>query len=272
VPSPGPASGRDDSGLGPLTALAAGAPPAGQLPLPLRLPAAAGFEQFIATGNTEVLAAVRGWCRAEGPAGLFVHGAQASGKSLLLQAAAAELAAAGRPVVYVPLDHAGVSPDMLEDLEHLDAVLLDALETVAGRRDWEEPLFHLYNRLQACGNRLLAASRLPAGLLPFALADLRSRLSAAPAYALTPLDDDGRARLLRDGAAQRGLRLDEAVIAYVLKRCPRDPGWLRGFLERLDEATLAEKRRPTLPFVSRLLERDGTSDRPADLSQNRGSR
>jgi DnaA family protein len=243
--------------------LPAAPPSVAQLTLPLHLPAAAGFERFVADGNDEPLAAVRAWCRGDGSPVLFLHGAAASGKTHLLQAAAADLATAGRGVVYVPLDQAGVMPAMLEDLERLDAVVLDAVEAVAGRRDWEEALFHLYNRLQARGRRQLVAARLPAALLPLTLPDLRSRLSAAPAYALRALDDAGRARLLRRGAEQRGLRLGDAVVAYVLSRCPRDPAWLVAFLDLLDQATLAEQRAPTVRFVGRLL--DTLGGRPDSL-------
>ena len=209
--------------------------------------------------------AVRLWCREEGTPNLYLHGAAHSGKSHLLQAAAGELAENGRWVVYVPLDQVGLAPAMLDDLERLDAVLIDAVEAIAGRRDWEEALFHLYNRLQARGRRLLVAARPPAAKLPLSLADLRSRLSAAPAYALTPLDDAGRTHLLRYGAEQRGLRLGDDIIGYVLSRCPRDPGWLLDFLERLDRATLAEKRAPTVRFVGKLLDTlaadsDGSTD------------
>jgi len=254
VPGPGAAPGRHRDGPGSLKRLAVPSPAAAQLPLPLRLPRAAGFERFIADGNAEALAAARTWSQDPVASTLYLHGGVGSGKTHLLQAAAAELAGSGRTVLYVPLDQAGLAPAMLEDLEQLDAVVIDALHAIAGRRDWEEAVFHLYNRLQAGGRRLLVAARTPPADLRLSLADLRSRLSAAPAYGLTPLDDNGRARLLRDGAEQRGLRLGEPVIGYVLSRCPRDPGWLLDFLDRLDRATLAEQRAPTVRFVAGLLD------------------
>lgn len=226
-----------------------------QLALPLRLPAPAGFDSFIPGDNLEAIAALQAWCRHEGARSLFLHGGSGSGKSHLLQSAAARIAGLGRRVLYVPLDSAELTPMVLDDLEQLDAVLLDTLEAVAGQRDWEEAIFHLYNRLQHTEEgRLLVASRLPPGHLELQLADLRSRLSACPAYLLKGLDDAGRTRLLQHGAAHRGLRLNDAVVTYVLTRCPRDPAWLTSFLDRLDEATLAEQRAPTVPFIGKLLD------------------
>ena len=50
-------------------------------------------------------------------------------------------------------------------------------------------------------------------------------------------------------AAERGLRLPADSAQYILRRCPRDLGYLQGLLERLDRASLAAQRRLTLPFV-----------------------
>jgi hypothetical protein len=75
-----------------------------------------------------------------------------------------------------------------------------------------------------------------------------------PAYRLRALEERDCANLLRHSARQRGLHLGEEVIAYLLKRCPREPDYLLKLLGRLDEATLAHKRRPTLPLIRALIE------------------
>lgn len=243
-----------------------------QLALPLRLPAPEGFERFVPGDNLEAIAALQDWCRLKGSWSLFLHGGAGSGKSHLLQSAAARIAELGRRVLYLSLDSADLTPMVLDDLEQLDAVLLDTLEAVAGQRQWEEAIFHLYNRLQQTDEgRLLVAARLPPGHLELELADLRSRLSASPAYLLKRLDDAGRARLLRQGAEHRGLQLSDAVVSYMLTRCPRDPAWLTRFLDQLDEATLAEQRAPTVPFIGKLLDglppaQDGDLVEPAQQS------
>lgn len=224
-----------------------------QLALPLRQPAAVGFDGFVDDGNVEVLAALRLWCAGRGERYLLIHGAAGSGKSHLLQAAAGETARRGEAVVYLPLDRGELAPAALDDLDGRDAVVIDAVDAVAGQADWELALFRLWNRLAEGRRRLLMGARLPPAHLPIGLADLRSRLAAGPAYAVLPLDDAGRARLLRLGAEQRGMRLGDAAVAYILTRCPRDPGWLNGLLDRLDAACLAARRAPTVPFVAEVI-------------------
>ncbi len=229
------------------------AAPVEQLALALRLPARAGFDTYTPGDNAEALAAAIAWSRASGDPYLFIHGECGTGKTHLLCAACDQAAARGDQVLYLPLANPALEPLVMEDLEKLDAVAIDDLHQIAGSPGWEAGLFALYNRLRESGGRLLAAARAPPPALPLGLPDLQSRLSAGPAYALKPLDDTGRAALLERGAAERGLMLSRAEVSYILSRCPREPAWLLRFLDDIDQASLAEQRQPSIPFISRLL-------------------
>lgn len=236
-----------------------------QLPLPLRQPGPQGLAGFVAHGNETLVAAIADWARGDGERYLYLHGAAASGKSQLLLCAADEASLRGRHVLYLPLETPGLSPTVLDDLEHSDAVLLDALQTRIGANDWEQALFSLYNRLHDRGSQLLVAARVPSGQLGVGLPDLASRLAAGASFNLRPLDDAGRAALLRAGAAQRGLSMPDSVARYILSRCPRDPGGLIRLLDAVDAAALAEQRQPSIRSIGRLLEQIADStDAPAE--------
>lgn len=224
-----------------------------QMTLALRLPNTGGFDAFVADGNDETVTALRQWAVGAGQRYLFLHGAAGSGKSHLLHAACREAIDLGRTVLYLPMDYEGLKPAILEDLERCDAVVVDALQAVVGNDAWERGLFGLYNRLQDAGRHLLVAARVPPPVLGLGLADLMSRLSAGPAYLLRPLNDDGRARLLDVAAQQRGLSLGSAAVAYILSRCPRDPGALLRLLDELDRVSLQRRRAPTVRLIGELL-------------------
>lgn len=225
-----------------------------QLALALRRPGPRGLAGFIPVGNEVLLAAVQRWSRGEGETYLFVHGAAASGKTRLLLCAAEEARGQGRDISYLPLNNAALAPAALDDLEHSDGVLLDSLEACAGQHDWEQALFSLYNRMRDQGKHLMVSARAPCARLGLQLPDLQSRLAAGAAFNLKPLDDQGCAELLRTGAIQRGMKLDEPVIRYLLSRCPREPGVLAELIERIDRTTLAEQRQPSIRTIGRLLE------------------
>ena len=52
------------------------------------------------------------------------------------------------------------------------------------------------------------------------------------------------------------IQLDEAALEWLLKRVDRDLGGLTGMLDRLDRASLAAKRRVTVPFLRQVLGAD----------------
>ena len=54
-------------------------------------------------------------------------------------------------------------------------------------------------------------------------------------------------------AEQIGLQLSEAVAMFLLARIARSTGQLFTILERLDNASLAAKRKLTVPFVKQVL-------------------
>ena len=235
--------------------------PAAQLPLALRFPPDQRFESFVAAPEgalAQLHALACGRNDAGGAvAGIFIAGPAATGKTHLLLAACAEAEAAGRRTAYLPLAAAaGRLRDALDAFEHADVVALDGLDAVAGNREDEVALFDAHNRASDAGRSLLYAARVAPDALELVLPDLRSRLSQCARIALEPLDDSGRAEVLRLRAQRRGLQIDEAAIDWLLKRVDRDLVSLTALLDRLDRESLAAQRRLTVPFLRQSLSRD----------------
>lgn len=227
--------------------------PAAQLPLALRFPPDQRFDTFVAAPDGAI-AQLRALARGGAAGGVYLAGATATGKSHLLLAACAEADAAGRRAAYLPLAAAaGRLRDALDAFEHADLVALDGLEAVAGNRDDEIALFDAHNRARDAGRSLLYAARATPDGLELVLPDLRSRLSQCARIALEPLDDAGRAEVLRLRAQRRGLQWDEAAIDWLLKRVDRDLVSLTALLDRLDRESLAAQRRLTVPFLRSVL-------------------
>lgn len=225
-----------------------------QLPLGLRLPATSRFDNYVAGANREAVAAVEQLARGNSAGTVFLAAAAGLGKTHLLQAACRAVEAAGDRSAYVPLRTlAEFDPAALEGLEHYALLAIDDVEAIAGRAAWEEALFHLYNRQRDAGGRLIGAASAPPEHLGLQLADLRTRLAWGGVYALQPVDDAMRLRILGLRARERGLELPDETAQFLLRRCPRDLPALLGLLERLDQAALASQRRLTVPFVRDVL-------------------
>jgi DnaA family protein len=69
-----------------------------------------------------------------------------------------------------------------------------------------------------------------------------------------PLDEVQQRAALPQRAAARGLVLPEESLQDLQRRFARDMGSLHGLLERLDQASLREQRRLTVPFIRSVLD------------------
>lgn len=229
-----------------------------QLPLALALHGHAGFSNFTAGCNQELLAHMRGLAQTPRPAAaapiIFLWGAAGVGKTHLLEALARQ------PLLrsaFVPLGTPGLMSAVLEQLETADVVCIDALERVAGDRTWELALFNLCERnagerAQGRGALLLVSARANPRALPLVLPDLATRLSQGLTYEVHDLNDADKRAVLSRRARERGLDLSAPVADYLLARYARDMHALMALLEHIDLAALAHQRRLTIPFVRSL--------------------
>lgn len=223
-----------------------------QLPLGIRLREGRTFAGYYPGPNHEAVEALRASIAGRGEPLVYLWGAAGTGKSHLLQAACHAMGERDAPAAYLPLSELP-APDMLDGMESMPLICLDELECIAGRPEWEEALFHLFNRVMDAGGSLLVAARARPGELGFRLPDLVSRLGWGVTLYLRPLDDEGKLAALGRCAEQRGLVLPEEVGRYLMRRESRDLPGLLELLDRLDRASLAAKRRLTVPFVREVL-------------------
>ena len=211
---------------------------------------APSFDNFVAGANRESVAALRALAAAQSrESGILLWGAQGAGKSHLLRAVAAA-AAAVRPVVFcqAPRDVPAVA-----DMPASALVIVDALDSAGAAEQGR--LFTLVNELPARGGQWLVATAAP----PAALAlrdDLRTRLALGLVFEVAALADEDKPVALAAYARERGFRLTDDVIAYLLVHGRRDMPSLVAALAALDRHSLATQRAITVPLLRGWLQRE----------------
>lgn len=224
-----------------------------QLPLALRYSPDQRFDAFV-HAPAGVVEQLRALAQGDTRDSAYLAGPAGVGKTHLLLATCAATEAAGRRAAYLPLmAAAGRLRDALEALEGNDVIALDGLDVIAGQREDEVALFDAHNRARAAGVVLLYAARDIPDAIGLGLPDLRSRLGQCTRITLSPMDEEGRRDVLRQRAQRRGLVLEDAALDWLLKRVGRDLVGLTSLLDRLDRASLAAKRRITVPFLRETL-------------------
>lgn len=224
-----------------------------QLPLDLQLHSGHRLDTFYSGVNgaafygvNAVLSGVDAQC--------FIAGAGGSGKTHLLEGSVHYAQQQGLYACLVPAKEIRqLPPEALDDMEQFDLLAIDDADELVGHAEWEEALFHLYNRLMARDGRLLVAGPCPPAQLGIALPDLATRWAAGPVYQLQAPSEEQLASLLYFRMQQLGLHLEQGVSDYILLRSKRTINELVGIIERLDSAAMVEKRALTVPFVKMVM-------------------
>jgi DnaA family protein len=226
-----------------------------QMVLGVKLRDDARFDNFHGERNADAAGRLGAICaHTAGVPVVVVCGDADTGKSHLLQAACHFAESRGDAAVCVSIaELVPFGPDALAGLEHQAVICLDDLDLVAGREEWEEAVFHLYNRVLDNGHLLIVSMSGVPGSSAFVLADLVSRLAHGLLIQLGIYRDDDRLRILMARAEQRGLVMGDEVAGFILRRAPRRLGELLGILDCLDENSLQAQRRLTIPFVKSVM-------------------
>ncbi|RMF08733.1 MAG: hypothetical protein D6763_09350 [Alphaproteobacteria bacterium] len=224
--------------------------PVEQLSLTLPHDAAFGGEDFFVTDtNRDAVRQIAAWPDWPHHA-LVLVGDAGAGKSHL----AAVWQARARARLVTPTDL--VHHDLLAGLG-AQAILVEDVDRALESADTavEEGLFHLFNWLREQGGWLLLTARSPVVQWPVRIADLRSRMAAAPLVRLGLPDDELREAVMVKLFADRQMRVDPQVIRYALARLERSFAAVREFVDQADRASLAAKRGVTVPLARTILER-----------------
>jgi DnaA family protein len=221
-----------------------------QLPLNVQLPDGFTFDNFVFNENRSFVRE-----QLEGRDSVWLTGAHSSGKTHLLSAVAC---AQNQTALYLPADElvASCDPSILDGLEATQCLVFDDIDKLANTMAWSEALFHLFNRHQAKGGRWICSSQIAPRYLDTPLADLRSRLTLFPAFELTNYSDQERVQIFSERARFRGVKVSEDVYPYILNHLPRDLRYWLALLEQLDQASLAEQRKITIPLVKLVLQQN----------------
>lgn len=216
-----------------------------QIPLDLpHRPAMGAADFLVAPCNRDAVALLDRWPDWPGPA-LVVHGPAGCGKTHLTHVWRALSGAAA-------IARQALTTDAVPDL--LGPAGAAVVEDVDRGVD-ERALLHLHNLLAEDGGHLLLTARVAPAGWGVALPDLASRLGAAMSVAVGGPDDALIGAVLVKHFADRQLRVDPAVVTFLLARMERSFAAARDVVAALDASALAGKRRITVPLARDVLRR-----------------
>ncbi len=226
-----------------------------QLPVNFEFRANQTFDDFYPGSNQEILAQLKKTVAGTGEQLIFIWGEKGHGKSHLLQACCQEAFNQGVSAFYLDLsDSVTTDLELFAGLEDFELVCLDNIDSLAGRRDWELALFNFFNQHRDQNHRLILSATCAPNSLSFTLPDLKTRINWGLSLKIQPLDDNDKIAALTHKAQQMGLEIAPQVARFLLTHYDRNLPSLWLILDKLDWASLAAKRKLTIPFLKQILE------------------
>lgn len=225
-----------------------------QLPLQFEFNTQSSFSNYYPGRNAEVVSLLQQAIQQGNEQFIFIWGETGLGKSHLLHACS-QLAHELTQSSFIYSFKPGLLPNtqLLEDLEEIDWVCLDNIDCIAGDSAWEMAFFNFFNRHRDQDRHIILSAHCPPQYLTVQLPDLKTRLNWGLTLKLQELTDDDCIAALKFKAAILGFEIKPQVGQFLLTHFARDLPSLWRLLDELDQASLAAKRKLTLPFLRQLL-------------------
>jgi len=207
-------------------------------------PALGESDFLVSESNAEAIGWIDKWPDWPAPA-LAVYGPAGCGKTHLGHVWRAR----SQAVLIDAIDIAQAPPPEL-----LDGAVNCIVDNADAHVD-AEALLHLYNHIGELAGKLLILGRIAPARWPLSLADLSSRLNAAPAVEIKRPDDTLLKALLGKLFQDRQLKVGADVLDYLLARMERSFEAARAVVEASDRLGLSEGRGITVPLAREVLQR-----------------
>lgn len=225
-----------------------------QLPLQFEFRANQTFNDYFSGSNLEIINHLQNSVSGLGEKQVFIWGESGLGKSHLLQACCHQAQSIGLSSFYFDLSPSAL-PDsnLLKGLDEFDIVCFDNIDQIAGHKDWELAFFNFYNLHRDQGHILILSATCPPHDIAIKLPDLKTRLNWGLTLKIQPLSDEEKITALVFKANQMGFEITPKAVRFLLTHNNRDLSSLWGLLTKLDHASLAAKRKLTIPFLKQIL-------------------
>jgi DnaA family protein len=224
-----------------------------QLPVQFEFQSNQSFSTFYPGNNEEIVNHLR-QIFFNNEQQIFLWGERGSGKTHLLQSLTQTSNTCNKTSFYYSLDTKDFpDPGMLEGLENFDLVCFDNIEHITGKAEWEQAFFNFYNLHRDANNKLVVTANCPPKYLAIQLPDLKTRMSWGLTLKLKALSDEQQLNALIYKAHDLGFEIPIKVGRFLITHYARDLPSIWALLDKIEQATLAAKRKLTIPFLKQIM-------------------
>ena len=227
-----------------------------QLSLNIKLDDSVSLDKFIeCDSNIDCLNFLRNTLKEDSISNLFyIWGREGVGKSYIMQALNREFINLDKRTFHLSLNDKRVSShEILQNLESLDVILIENIDSLPKDEEWETQIFSLINNALTSKIKIYLSSCKVAKELQLSLKDLQSRLSYFTAIEIPEISNEEKLDALSQSSARKGIDLDTKTKEFIINNTSRGLSDLLQLLNDLDVYSLKKKKKVTPSLIRQLL-------------------
>ena len=227
-----------------------------QLSLNIKLDDSVSLDKFIqCDSNIDCLNFLRNTLKEDSISNLFyIWGREGVGKSYIMQALNREFINLDKRTFHLSLNDKRVSShEILQNLESLDVILIENIDSLPKDEEWETQIFSLINNALTSQIKIYLSSCKVSKELQISLKDLQSRLSYFTAIEIPEISNDEKLDALSQSSARKGIDLDTKTKEFIINNTSRGLSDLLQLLNDLDVYSLKKKKKVTPSLIRQLL-------------------
>ena len=227
-----------------------------QLSLNIKLDDSVSLDKFIeCDSNIDCLNFLRNTLKEDSISNLFyIWGREGVGKSYIMQALNREFINLDKRTFHLSLNDKRVSShEILQNLESLDVILIENIDSLPKDEEWETQIFSLINNALTSKIKIYLSSCTVSKDLQISLKDLQSRLSYFTAIEIPEISNEEKLDALSQSSARKGFDLDTKTKEFIINNTSRGLSDLLQLLNDLDVYSLKKKKKVTPSLIRQLL-------------------
>ena len=227
-----------------------------QLSLNIKLDDTVSLDRFIeCDSNIDCLNFLRNTLKEDSISNLFyIWGREGVGKSYIMQALNREFINLDKRTFHLSLSDKRVSShEILQNLESLDVILIENIDSLPKDEEWETQIFSLINNALTSKIKIYLSSCTVSKDLQISLKDLKSRLSYFTAIEIPEISNEEKLDALSQSSARKGFDLDTKTKEFIINNTSRGLSDLLQLLNDLDVYSLKKKKKVTPSLIRQLL-------------------
>jgi DnaA family protein len=232
-----------------------------QFPLHFEFLANQTFNDFFAGDNQPIIENLQQCVLGNGEQKIFIRGKSGQGKSHLLQACCHYAQQHEKLSFYFDLSrYSRHQPAILNGIDEYDVVCLDNVDSIVGHKKWEHALYELMKCHYEKGHQLIISSSFLPNHMDIKTQGLKDHLNWGLILQLKTLVDTNNIDALIFKADAMGFEISPQVGRFLVIQHQAELHELWRLLEEIDRASLAAKRKLTVPFLKQLFNTNKTEN------------